>query len=125
LLDATRVATRSGVKALHHHALADARLSDDEIVDVQVVIVLGVCDRRLQNLLDRSGNTLARERKLVQRALRREPADRLRYEIELARTDADHPAYRSGLVVRKNAPERLLAHHSTLFALLSPPAECP
>jgi hypothetical protein len=38
--------------ALHHQVLADVGLGDDELVDVEAVVVLGVGDRRLQRLLD-------------------------------------------------------------------------
>src|SRR5271163_5082855 len=47
LLDAARPAARARTEALHHRVLADKRLGDDEIVDVELVVVLGVGDRRL------------------------------------------------------------------------------
>jgi hypothetical protein len=125
LLDASRMTACTGMEALHHHAFADARFPDDEVIDIEVVIVFRVGDRRLQNLLDRSRNALGRERQLVQSPLRGKAANGLRDEIELARADADHPADCFGLVVRENAPESFLAHHSTLFAFRSPPAEWP
>jgi hypothetical protein len=37
------------------------RLGDDQIVDVEVVVVLGVGDRRFQALLDVDRDPLARE----------------------------------------------------------------
>ena len=40
-----------GMEALHDERLADMGLGDDQIVDVEVVIVLGVGDRRLQAFL--------------------------------------------------------------------------
>ena len=46
-------------EALHHQVLADVGLGDDQIVDVEVVVVLGVGDRRLQRLLDVAGDALA------------------------------------------------------------------
>ena len=48
-----RAAAAAGLEALHHQALADRRLGDDQAVDVELVVVLGVGDRRLQHLLAR------------------------------------------------------------------------
>src|SRR5579863_2373154 len=42
LLDAARTPARAGAEALHHHVLADPSLSDHEIVDVELMIVLGI-----------------------------------------------------------------------------------
>ena len=49
------------MEALHHQILADAGFRDHQIVDIQVVIVLGIGDSRLQRLLDDAGNALGRE----------------------------------------------------------------
>ena len=43
-------AAAARAKALDHQRLADMGLGDDQIVDVEVVIVLGVGDRRFQTL---------------------------------------------------------------------------
>ena len=47
------------MKTLDHDRLADMRLGDDEIVDVEIMIVLGVGDRRFQALAHVSGDALA------------------------------------------------------------------
>ena len=43
---------RARVEPLHHQRLADERLGDDEVVDVEVVVVLGIGDGALERLLD-------------------------------------------------------------------------
>ena len=50
-----------GREALHHQRLADIGLGDDEIVDVELVIVLGVGDRALERLLHVARDALAGE----------------------------------------------------------------
>src|SRR3984885_2998518 len=50
--------------AFQDYGLADMGLGDDEIVDVEIVIVLGVSDRRFQALADIPSDALAREFKI-------------------------------------------------------------
>jgi hypothetical protein len=45
-------ATRPRTAALHDEVLAHPGLGDDQLVDVQVVVVLGVGDRGLKAFLD-------------------------------------------------------------------------
>src|SRR6266568_1841649 len=52
LLDPRRAAPAAGVKAFHHEGPADRRLLDIEPVDIELVVVFGIGDRRLQHLLD-------------------------------------------------------------------------
>jgi SAM-dependent methyltransferase len=59
LLDPPDATARPGLPPLHHQRLADMGLGDDEVVDIEVVVVLGVGDRRLQRLLDLARNRLA------------------------------------------------------------------
>src|SRR3984957_15598482 len=47
--------------AFQNDRLADMGLGDDEIVDIEIVIVLGVGDRRFQALADVPGDALARK----------------------------------------------------------------
>ena len=47
-----RAAAGAGREALHRDRLADARLGDDERVDVEIVVVLGIGDRRGEHLAD-------------------------------------------------------------------------
>src|ERR1700761_6738401 len=47
LLDAASAAARTRREALEHKALADERLGDDEIVNIEVMIVFSVGDRAL------------------------------------------------------------------------------
>src|SRR5258708_6981473 len=52
---------RARAEALHDHVLADPGLGDDQIVDVELMIVLGVGDRGFERLLDLYRNSLVRE----------------------------------------------------------------
>src|SRR6185312_15807404 len=108
------------------HVLADAGLGDDEIVDVEVVVVLGVGDGAFQHLLDLMRDAARRELQLGERSLDALAADGLRHQVQLARAGADVAADGRGLGVREDAGARFLAHQSALFAFLSPPpAEWP
>src|SRR6478736_911855 len=50
LENASDTAAAARGESLDHKCLADMRLGDDEIVDVEIVIILGVSDRRFQAL---------------------------------------------------------------------------
>ena len=58
LQDAGAATAAAGMEALHHHVLADPRLADDEIVDVELMVVLGVGDGAHQALPDVAGDAL-------------------------------------------------------------------
>src|SRR5450432_627224 len=95
-----RTATAARCETLHHDAVADMRLSHDQLVDVEVVIVLGVGDRRFQALLDVDRDPLARKLQVGERSRCLPAADQLRDQIKLLRADPQHPGDRLGLVVR-------------------------
>src|SRR5450759_4733634 len=92
-------------------------LGDDQLVDVEVVIVLGISDRRLQALAHVLGDALARKLEVGERARDLLAADHLRDKIELLRTDPDHPAHRFGLVIREASLVCALAHDVSLDSL--------
>ena len=48
-------------------AVADMSLGDDQFVDVEIVIVLGIGDHQIQALLDIDRNSLARELQIGER----------------------------------------------------------
>ena len=50
--DARAAAAGAGRETLHHEALADRSFLDDQRVDVEIVVVLGVGDRGCQALAD-------------------------------------------------------------------------
>src|SRR5260221_8230897 len=111
---------RAGMEPLHHEAAPDRRLGDEQAVDVELVIVLGIGDRRLQHLAHVLGDAALVEGQLRQRRLGAEPADRLRHQVQLAGAAADHLGDRAGLVVRAASRCRFLAHRRyALFAFLS------
>ena len=59
LLDAPGAAAGPWREALHDERLADIGLGDDEVVDVELVVVLGIRNRAFQGLLDLDGDALA------------------------------------------------------------------
>jgi hypothetical protein len=75
LLDARRAAAAAGMKALHDDGLAHISLGNNQLVDIEIVVVLGVCDRRFKRLLDGRGDALARKLKLGQRLVNLLAAD--------------------------------------------------
>ena len=114
LLDAPGAAARARAEALHDQRLADKGLGDDEIVDIEIVVVLGVGDRALQGLLDIAGDPLARELEVGERLLDLLAADQLRQEVQLLRADAQHPGDRLGFIVLQRARRFLLGHDQSL-----------
>src|SRR5205807_198127 len=59
--NAARATARARMETLHDQRLADVRLGNDQVVDVEVVVVLGIGDRRLQAFLDIARDALARK----------------------------------------------------------------
>ena len=56
LFDACRSAPPAGVKPLQHKGATDGGLLDIEAIDIELVVVFGIGDRRLQHLLDVAGD---------------------------------------------------------------------
>jgi hypothetical protein len=75
LADAVRPPHRAGLVALEHRPLVDHGSRDHEVVGVEVVVVLGVGDRRVQRLEHRLGGTLRREGEQPLRLGHGQPAD--------------------------------------------------
>ena len=94
-------------------------LGDDEIIDVQRVIVLGVGDGAFQSLLHLDRTALARKFEIGERPVDFLAANELGEKIELLRRDANHARDALGLVVLQRARELFLAHDQDLFAFLS------
>ena len=84
------------------------------------MVVFGIGDGRLQDLLDVLGDALGRKAEFVQSTLHPLAADGLGHEIEFAGRDADVAANRHRLMVFEHARAGFLAHYA-LFAFLSPP----
>ena len=92
-------AARARLLPLDHQRLADMRLDDHEIVDVEIVIVLRIGDRRFQALAHVAGNALAREFEIGKRGRNLLAADELRQEVQLLRAHPQHAGDGLGLVV--------------------------
>src|SRR5688572_990982 len=106
------------IEALHRQALADARFRNDEAVDVEIVVVLGIGDRRGEHLLHVPRHRLGRESKDAERFFRFLAADQTGDEIELLRRTADLPANGERLVLGDPAGSLLLAHGLPLALLV-------
>ena len=89
-------------------------LGDDQVVDIEVMVVLGIGDRRLQALLDVDRDPLARELQVGERRRSLAAADQLRNQIELLRADPQHAGDRLGLVIRE-APFALWFAHNLVL----------
>ena len=121
LLDAAGTTATAGMKALHRDRLADISLGDDQRIDVEIMVVLGVGDGAFQRLLDRLGDPLAREGQVRECGVDLLAADHLRDEVQFLRADTDRPGDRSRLVLRQPTFGFGLAHCYFLFAFLSAP----
>src|SRR5437763_16525427 len=66
--NAAKSTTAAGGKSLEHDCPADMSLRHDQIVDIKIVIVLGIGNRRLQTLANISGDALAGKLKISKRA---------------------------------------------------------
>src|SRR4051812_46385099 len=94
------------------------RFGDDQIVDVELMVVLGVGDGALQRLLHRARDPLARKLQVGERHRDLLPADECGNKIELARAGAHHVEHRLRLIVLERPLTFGLAHYA-LFALRS------
>ena len=109
------------MKAPHHKGSADAGFLDVEPVDIELVVVLGVGDRRLQYLPDLVRDATAREGQLGDGLCRVLAADRLRYQVQLPWADADGAQKGRGLGVVEPAFGGWLAQISPLASARSRP----
>src|SRR5262249_18354419 len=97
-------------EALDHDRLADMGLDDHEIVDVEIMVVLRIGDRRLQALAHVTRDPLAREFEIGERHRHLLAADQLRDKVELLRAHPQHAGDRLGFVVGEAPWALLLAH---------------
>ena len=87
-----------GVNRFITSALPTVASATIQAVDVELVVVLGVGDRRLQRLAHVLRDPLPRELQLRQRPLAPLAADQLRHQVQLARADAQIARHRHRLV---------------------------
>ena len=109
------------METLHDDRLADIGLSDDQRVDVEVMVIFCVGDRGLERLLDCLGATLARELELGESAVHLLAADERSKQVELLGADADRARDSLRLVILQPAFGFSLTHRYFLFAFLSAP----
>lgn len=70
-------------KRFQDQRLAHEGLADDEVVDIQIVVVLGIGDRAFEALLHIGGDALAGELEIGKRRLDLLPTNELRHEVQL------------------------------------------
>src|SRR5580698_27605 len=109
-----RTATAARCETLHHDAVADMSLGDDQIVDIEVVVVFGIGDCRFQTLLDVHSDPLARKLQIGERSRSLPAADQLRDQVKLLRAHPQHPGDRLGLVIREAPFALRFAHRLVL-----------
>ena len=103
------------METLHRDRLAHRSLGHDKRVDVQVVVVFRVGDRRGENLARVFGHALLREGENVHRFLGLLAADQTGDKVELLGRAADLRADRERLVVSNAAGCLVLAHQRLPF----------
>src|SRR5262249_43994888 len=121
LQDAGAAAAGARVEALHDHAAPDRGLRHIQPIDIELVVVLGIGDRRLEHTLHRAGDAALRKRQLGQCFSGVLAANEFGHQVELARAAAQQARDRLRLVVGLAPPPLSLAHFgaSTFFAFLS------
>src|SRR4029077_11973801 len=103
LLDTARTATPLGLEALHHQRLAEMRLADDKVVDIELMVVLRVRDRAFETFAYIRRDALSRKLEIGKRGRDLLAADELRDEVQLLRPTADHALHGLGFVIREGA----------------------
>jgi len=98
------------VETLHGDRLADRRLGDDESVDVEVVVVFRVRDRRSEDLARVLGHRLLGEGQDVHRVFDLAAADQGGDEVELLGGTTNGGADRKSFLLADAAGCCLLAH---------------
>src|ERR1700683_2240476 len=88
LENSSHPAPRARRVPLDDQRLADMRLDNDEIVDIEVVIVLRVRDRRFQAFANVAGDALARKFEIGERGRDLLATDQLRQKVQLLRAYA-------------------------------------
>ena len=107
------------MKPLHHQSAADSGLSHVQTVDVELVVVLRIGDRRLQDLLDLLGDTPLGEGQVGHCRLSALAPDQLGDEVELTGRRPDHLTECHRFVFGDARRIGCLAHDYFLFDFLS------
>src|SRR5271157_2862137 len=113
-LEFSRKRMARDVRKCLESAIANAEnnhdLDVDELVDIEIVVVLGIGDCRFQALAHVACHALAGKFKLRERACYFLAANELREKIELLRTNPQHARNSFRFVIGKRTFTRLLAH---------------
>ena len=115
LQDARGLAAAARREPLHGDRLADRRLGDDQAVDVEIVVVLGIGDGRSQHLARIDRHRLLREGEDVHRVAGLLAADQARDQVQLLRRTADLRADGERFIVGDATGSLFLAHQRLPF----------
>src|ERR1700724_415205 len=116
LTNAPGASPRARAEALQDHRVADIGRGDDEIVDIEIVVILGVGDRALEGLPDIEGAPLAGKLEIGESLLNLLASDQLRQKVQLLRANPQHPGDRLGFTVLQRARRFLRGHDQSLSA---------
>jgi len=89
-VDLTETTTCPRATALHDKVLANPSFCDDQFVNIQVMVVLCIGDRRLQTFLYVDCDTLLREGQIVQRFFDLLAANKRSQQVQLLRRGLQH-----------------------------------
>src|SRR5215470_8361022 len=105
----------SGVKPLQYESPANRRLFDEQPVDIELMVIFGVGDCRLQNLPDIARDAAMRKGQFCECGRGRLAADCLGDEVELARARPHSPHRRGSLGFGEPAFGGWLTHVSSFL----------
>src|SRR5690606_39794649 len=100
LLDPVCTTATTSVEALHDDRLADKGLSHHQRVHIEIVVVFGISNCRLERLLYRTCNALTRKFQVGKRARYLLAADKRGNKVQLLRADADRAKNRTSQIGR-------------------------
>jgi len=103
LFNAGSTTTATGVETLHGDGLANIGLGDDESVDVEVMVVFRIGNRRFKRLLDGACNALAGEFELGESAIYLLATDKSGNQVEFLGADAERTGNGLSLIVLQPA----------------------
>jgi hypothetical protein len=111
-IDTRRPATATRMEAAHDDRAANLCARDDQLVDIELMVVLGIGDRRFQRLTHGLRDAALAEGQRGDRLAGRLVADQTRDQIQLTRADTQIAERALRFVIREQAGMFWLAHLS-------------
>lgn len=103
LFNAGCTTTATSVETLHGDGLANIGLGDDESVDVEVMVVFRIGNRRFERLLDGPCDALAGEFELGESAINLLATDKSGNQVQFLGADAERTGNGLSLIVLQPA----------------------